>query len=91
MADRLQLYDVFGSLVPGVLVFGAVLLAFPSVWWAIQIPKFPDAFAVVALTVAALFSGHIVQAVASLAESFFYWTWGGRPSDRAFTVGLGNR
>ena len=26
MTDRLQLYDVFGALVPGVLVFGAVLL-----------------------------------------------------------------
>jgi hypothetical protein len=91
MADRLQLYDLFGALMPGVIVFGVVLLAFPDCWGALTVPKLPDAFAVIALTVVSLFVGHVVQALASLAEPLMYWTWQGRPSERAMTAGLGDR
>jgi hypothetical protein len=91
MTDRLQLYDVLGALIPGVLVMGAVFLAFPGACESLQVPKLPDAFSVIALTVAALFLGHVLQALASLAEPVVYWTWGGRPSERALTGRLGSR
>ena len=91
MTQRLQLYDVFGALVPGVLLFGGLLLAFPETWASLHVPKLPDAFSVIALTVVALFFGHTVQALASLTEPFMYWTWGGRPSERAISTGLGSR
>jgi hypothetical protein len=91
MTDRLQFYDVFSAFIPGVLVFGVVLLAFPEMWASFQVPKLPDAFEVIILTVTSLFIGHIIQALSSLIEPFMHWTWGGRPSERALVSGLGNR
>jgi hypothetical protein len=91
MTQRLQLYDIFGALIPGVLLFGGLLLAFPEAWGSLHVPKLPDAFNVIALTVVALVLGHIVQALASLTEPIMYWTWGGRPSERAIRTGLGSR
>lgn len=31
----------------------------------------------------AIVVGQVIQALGSLVEPFYYWTWGGRPSDRA--------
>ena len=52
---------------------------------------FPPAFAVICLVAVAAFLGHLIQAITSLVEPFIYWTWGGRPSERALNEGLGAR
>src|SRR5687767_653543 len=51
----------------------------------------PEAFAVIGLTAVSILIGHLVQAIASLIEPALYWTWGGRPSERALDAGLGDR
>jgi hypothetical protein len=43
------------------------------------------------LTAVAAFLGQLVQAISSLLEPVFNWTWGGRPSERALKRGLGTR
>jgi hypothetical protein len=91
MADKFEIYDVIGVLVPGTLLICVLPLFFPSLISTASAVKFPDAFAVIALTAAAILGGHVVQAISSLVEPIIYFTWGGRPSDRVFTKGLGNR
>jgi len=61
---------------------------FPAILAIGAMPHFPDAFWVVALTVLAVFLGQILQAISSLLEPVLFWSWGGRPSDRALTKGL---
>ena len=91
MTEKFEIYDVIGVLVPGTLMVCVVPIFFrafiPLVWGV----KFPDAFAVIALTALAILAGHFIQAVASLIEPAVYKTWGGRPSDNVFTAGLGDR
>ena len=91
MTSKLQLYDIFSALVPGVLLCAAVAAAFPKLLSLFTLPDVPDAFGVLSLTILALFIGHIVQAVASLLEPVLHKTWGGRPSEKALTEGLGDR
>lgn len=91
MLDKLEIYDVLGVLVPGVLVVSTVPLSFPAVTQVIADAKLPDGFAFVALMTASIFAGYLIQALASLSEDFLNWTWGGRPSERALDNGLGDR
>jgi hypothetical protein len=91
MTDKFEIYDIIGVLVPGVLLVCVLPLFFPSVISLVSVMKFPEAFTVIALTALAVLIGHIIQSLASACEKPMYWTWGGRPSDRAFTVGLGDR
>jgi hypothetical protein len=91
MHEKLDIYDLLGVLVPGVLVVCSVPLAFPTVAHAFEAAKLPDAFAVVGLTAASIFAGFLIQAIASVLEGLLNWTWGGRPSERALQSGLGER
>jgi hypothetical protein len=91
MQDKLDIYDILGVLVPGVLVVCAVPLAFPTVSQAVAAANLPEGFAIVGLTAASVFAGYLVQALASLLEPVLSKTWGGRASERALTSGLGDR
>jgi hypothetical protein len=91
MLSKLDPYDLFGAFVPGVLLMAAVAVLFPEVTNPIAASDFPDAFIVIALTVCAYFLGQVVQAVSSLCIPAVHWSWGGRPSERAVSTGLGER
>jgi hypothetical protein len=90
MAEKLEFYDILGILVPGVLLIYLFVICFPGAGAAIH-PRMSDALNAIAFTATAIFLGQIVQAIASLLEGVLYWTWGGRPSERALRSGLGNR
>src|SRR5258705_145054 len=91
MHEKLDIYDLLGVLIPGVLMVCSVPLAFPAVSQGIGVVKFPDAFTVIGLTAASIFAGFLAQALASLVEPVLNFTWGGRLSERALSHGLGNR
>lgn len=91
MLDKFEIYDVMGVLVPGVIVVGAIPLAFPDIAATASATHFPEAFGVIVLIAAAIFAGHFLQAIASLLEPVLNWTWGGRASELALTKGLGER
>lgn len=91
MTEKFEIYDIIGVVVPGTLLICILPLFFPSLISTATAVKFPDAFAVIALTAASILAGHLVQAISSLIEPVIYFTWCGRPSDRVFTKGLGNR
>lgn len=91
MFEKFEIYDVLGVLVPGVLVVCSVPLAFPFVALGIGGAQLPEGFSLIGLTAASVFAGFVVQAIASIAETLLFWTWGGRPSERALDKGLGDR
>ena len=91
MTDKFEFYDVLGILVPGAILLALVTLIFPGVATAFGSIGFPSAFAVICLTAGAAFLGQLVQAISSLLEPAFNWTWGGRPSERALQQGLRNQ
>lgn len=91
MTGKLQLYDIFSALVPGTLLLCALAAGFPVPAAALSVQHLPGAFAVLALTVLAVFTGHLVQALMSIVEPLLHRTWGGQPSDTALTAGLGYR
>lgn len=91
MFSKLDPYDLFGAFVPGVLLMSVVAILFPMMTKPIAASDIPDAFIVIALTVAAYFVGQVVQAVSSLFIPVVHWTWGGSPSERAVSTGLGER
>lgn len=89
MTDKLDFYEVISTLVPGTLLLCWLPVCFPGLL-AVHSPKYVDAFAVFALTALAILIGQLILALSSLSEPFLYWTWGGRPSDRALERGMGN-
>lgn len=91
VVEKLKLYDLMASIVPGVLLLGGIFVLFPNLLEPIQKPPVPDAVISLGIIVLAFFSGQIVQALSSLLEPALHWTWGGRPSARAFGKGLGDR
>jgi len=86
--EKLGYYDILGVVVPGTLLLALIRVCFPGLSQLLCPVGFPEAFLVVILIALALFLGHLVQAIASSAEPLLYWTWGGRPSDRALQGGL---
>ncbi len=91
MNDKFELYDILAVLIPGGIVLDLVSVTFPTVVTHFGAVTFPPAFAVICLVAVAAFLGHLIQAITSLVEPFIYWTWGGRPSERALNEGLGAR
>src|SRR5439155_25739073 len=89
MAEKFEFYDVLGILVPGSMLLGLIAVSFPDVASAFASVGFPNAFAVICLIVVAVFLGQLVQAISSLLEPIFNWTWSGRPSERALQEVLG--
>ena len=90
MTEKFELYDLLAILVPGSLTVGAACALFPKVATLSSV-KLPDAFAVVVLVSLAVFTGQIIQALASLTEPLLEKSWGGRASEQAFMQGLGDR
>lgn len=88
VTEKFEFYDLLGILVPGTLLVYVSLLCFPQIVRPVPV-KFPDAVNTIIFTVLIIFVGQLVQALASLIEPLLYWTWGGRPSDRALGSGLG--
>ncbi|HUT61716.1 MAG TPA: hypothetical protein VNA25_28090 [Phycisphaerae bacterium] len=91
MTEKLDYYDILGSLVPGVLLVCWVPVCFPTVTEAFPGTSLPEAFSVIAFVALAIFAGQVVQSIGSLIEKPLFWTWGGQPSDRAMREGLGRR
>jgi hypothetical protein len=91
MDSKFELYDVIGILIPGAIALGLSCIAFPDVANRFSTAGFPQAFSVICLIAVAMLFGQLIQAVASLLEPLLYWTWRGRPSERALKRGLGNR
>ena len=89
VTDKLDYYDLLGSLIPGILLVTWVPICFPDTMKTFGAARFPEAFTVVAALAAAIFFGQIVQALGSVVEPVLYWSWRGRPSDRALSSGLG--
>lgn len=90
MIDKLDYYDILGIIIPGTLAAYWIPICFPQVVQiavGADLPEPIDVFAFVAL---AFFLGHILQGVAGVIEPVLFWSWGGRPSDRAIRDGLGD-
>ncbi len=88
MVEKFEYYDILTVLVPGVLLAVWIPFCFPGVLFLGNMPHYPDAFLVVVLTVLSVLLGHLLQALSSLLEPVLYFSWGGRPSDKALSSGL---
>jgi hypothetical protein len=91
MLERLNLYDILATIVPGTVLVTVVAALFPSVARPFHGIGFPDEFALVALLAAAMGAGLSVQTVGSMLEGRFFKLFGGMPSDLAFAGRLGDR
>lgn len=91
MIERFDYYDLLGVAVPGVLLAYWTPICFPQVTQVAAGAAFPGAVDVIGFGAIAIFLGHLVQAIASALEDHLHRTWGGRPSVRALSVGLGER
>lgn len=91
MTEKLEVYDILGTLVPGILTVCVGALCFPSISPNLSSPQFPEAFAVMALIALAFFLGQLIQAISSLTEPWLNHTWGGSLSERVLTNGFGQR
>jgi hypothetical protein len=83
IVEKLGLYDLFGNLIPGIV---AVSLLGAAWYWTghkVELPNLSQAVSVLVLSALAIVLGQFVQAIGSLLQKFYFWTWGGRPSDRA--------
>ena len=89
MTNKLSYYDIMGVVVPGILLVCWLGVCFPGLASLVWSPDFSEAFAFVGAVALAVFVGQIMQAIGSLIEPFLYWTWGGKPTERAFKKGLG--
>lgn len=65
-------YDILVSLLPGFLVLTVV-------FWAFKIPYESDL--IVPYTASAFLVGFIINTLSSWAEGFYFFTWGGKPSN----------
>jgi hypothetical protein len=70
-------YDVLTQLVVGYLVLVALLYAFGITYNdAYTVPYLAGAFVI----------GYFINAMSSLLENFYYWTIGGKPSDKLLQI-----
>lgn len=83
ITDKFELYDVLGIVVPGLVAVGMIFGALSWTGHKIEIPAMPEALQVLVSSATAIVLGQMVQAIGSLLEPFYFWTWGGRPSDQA--------
>lgn len=89
MTEKLDYYDIIGTVIPGVLLVSWAAICFPGVAEVTLSTGLSSAFGFVAGIAFAVFAGQLVQAIGSLIEPVLYWSWGGRPSERALEEGLG--
>ena len=70
---KFKIYDILAQLIPGFIIYIAYLeLAGESF----------DKDFIVPATAIAFVIGYFVNTLASWAEDMYYWTWGGKPSDK---------
>ncbi len=89
MTEKLDYYDIIGTVIPGVLLVFWAAICFPSVSQVTSSSGLSSAFGLLAGFALAIFAGQLVQAIGSLIEPALYWSWGGRPSEKALEEGLG--
>jgi hypothetical protein len=93
MNEKISIYDLLATLVPGTLVLGLLAVVAPDTAAGFKRLNLPDAFAVIVLVALAIFAGNMVQALASLVEKPLYFTWlwkrDLRPSEYCLEHGLG--
>lgn len=89
MIEKMDYYDIIGTLIPGILLVSWVPICFPDLTMAFSMTGFPSAFTFVACLAVAIFVGQLIQAMGSLIEPVLFWSWGGRPSEKAIEEGLG--
>jgi hypothetical protein len=66
-------YDILSSLIPGFLIVLVLLNAFDIKY---------DNSMVVAYTAIAFLFGYLMNTISSWLEDFYFFTWGGKPSNR---------
>ena len=91
MLERLNLYDILATIVPGTILLTVVSALFPRTALPFRGIGFPDEFALVALLTGAIGAGLFVQTLGSMLEGRFFKVFGGMPSDRALAGNLGGR
>jgi len=89
MTEKLDYYDIIGTVIPGILLVSWVAICFPSISQVTCSPGLSGAFGLIAGIALAIFVGQFVQAIGSLIEPVLYWSWGGRLSEKALEEGLG--
>lgn len=82
MQEKFDYYDLLGHVIPGLVLIGAIYLLFYWFGTEVKIPAFSGAVGVLVVLGIAIFSGNLLQALSSLLEPFYFWTWGGKPSDK---------
>jgi hypothetical protein len=90
IAEKFELYDILGTIIPGLVAVGLIYAALSWTGHEVKIPPMPEALQVLILTSVAVVLGQLVQSIGSLLEGFYFWTWGGMPSDVALR-GKGKR
>ena len=68
---KLNPYEILSHIIPGFIVFAAIGYFYPGTLGKMEL--FPS------IAVAFLF-GYYVNILSSYLESFYFWTWGGKPS-----------
>ncbi len=91
MTEKIDYYDVLATVIPGVLMLCWVQITFPIAGKAVSNAGLPDAVMLIALISFSFLVGQVILALSSILEPCLFWTWGGRPSDRALEEGLGER
>jgi hypothetical protein len=91
MFERFDFYDLLGVAIPGVLFAYWVAVCFPAVTGALAGADLPEAVDVIGFAAVAITIGYLLQAIASDIEGILHRTWGGKPSERALSEGLGDR
>jgi hypothetical protein len=88
--DKLDYYDILGIIIPGTLVAYWISICFPQLAEIAAGAALPEPIDIIAFVALAFFLGHILQGVAGAMEPALFWSWRGRPSDRALRDGLGD-
>lgn len=91
MFEKLPLYSILATVVPGSLAIGVVAALFPYVTGPVRKAALPSEFAFLVLLAAAMFAGQLIQTLGSLAEPLLFLLFGGRPSERALGGRLPDR
>lgn len=89
MTDKLHYYDIVGTVIPGVLLVTWAAICFPALSEITSSAGLASTFGLLAGLALAVFAGQLVQALGSIIEPALYRSWGGRPSDKALSDGLG--
>ncbi|KKN17457.1 hypothetical protein LCGC14_0965650 [marine sediment metagenome] len=89
MTNKLHYYDIVGTVIPGVLLVAWAAVCFPALSDITSSVGLASTFGLLAGLALAVFAGQLVQALGSIIGPALYRSWGGRPSDKALSDGLG--